>query len=314
MSSFTAAGTAYANLGVNMIPFYIYYSMFGFQRIGDQIWALADSRCKGFLLGATYGRTTLNGEGLQHEDGHSHLAATTVPNCIAYDPAYAYEVAVIVQDGLRRMYGNDESIFYYITLYNENYPMPAMPEGAAEGILKGAYRLQSREVPKSAGRVQLLGSGSILQQALRAQELLADKFGIASDVWSVTSYKELRREALEVERWNLLHPDQPAKTSYLLESLGKTTDPIIAVSDNMRLVPEQIAKWFPERFCALGTDGFGRSESREALRKHFEIDAEHVAFAALSTLHRQGRLDIQVVQQAVKTLNIDTEQPDPVQA
>lgn len=314
ISSFVAAGTAYANLGVNMIPFYIYYSMFGFQRVGDQIWLAGDSRCKGFLLGATAGRTTLNGEGLQHEDGHSQLLATTVPNVVAYDPAFAYEVAIIIQDGLRRMYGENESILYYITLYNEDYKMPAMPQGVEEGILKGMYKYQSREVEGSQSRVQLLGSGPSILAALKAQDLLAQHFGVASDVWSVTSYKELRREALEVERWNLLHPDQAPKTCYVQQMLGETQGPIVAVSEYMHLVPEQIAKWLPRRITTLGTDGFGRSESREALRKHFEVDAEHVAFAAISTLVRDGKLDKNVVAQAVKTLNIDTEQRDPVSA
>lgn len=314
MSSFVCAGTAYANLGVNMIPFYIYYSMFGFQRVGDFIWAAADSRCKGFLLGATAGRTTLNGEGLQHEDGHSQLVATTVPNCVAYDPAFAYEVAVIVHDGLRRMYVNNESIFYYITLYNEDHPMPAMPEGCTEGILKGLYKFRSRDVEKSKERPQLLGSGPIIREALRAQEILSDKFGIASDVWNVTSYKELRREALEDERWNLLHPQEKPKTCYVQQMLGDVKGPIITVSDNMRLVPEQIAKWLPSRIVSLGTDGFGRSESREALRRHFEIDAEHVAFATLSTLAREGKLDKKVLAKAVKQLNIDPEKIDPVSA
>lgn len=314
MSSFIAAGTAYANLGVPMIPFYIYYSMFGFQRVGDFIWCAADSRCKGFLLGGTAGRTTLNGEGLQHEDGHSHLIATSVPNCLAYDPAYAYEVAVIVQDGLRRMYGEGESIFYYLTLYNEDHAMPAMPEGAQEGILKGMYRVSSKKVAKAKNRVQLFGSGPILLQALKAQEILADDYGISSDVWSVTSYKELRREALEVERWNLLHPTEKPKTCYIQEVLADCEGPFISVSDNMRLVAEQIAPWVPGKFVALGTDGFGRSETREALRNHYEIDAAHVAFATISTLVREDKLDKKVAQKAAKALQIDTEKVHPVRA
>ncbi|MSR57582.1 MAG: pyruvate dehydrogenase (acetyl-transferring), homodimeric type [Planctomycetaceae bacterium] len=314
MSSFVAAGTAYANLGVSMVPFYIYYSMFGFQRVGDLIWLAADSRCKGFLLGGTAGRTTLNGEGLQHEDGHSHLLAATVPNCYAYDPAYAYEVAVIIQDGLRRMYVEDESIFYYLTVYNEDYPMPALPEGAVEGILKGMYRVASRDVAKSKARAQLLGSGPILNDVLQAQQILADDYGIASDAWSVTSYKELRREALEVERWNLLHPTEKPRTCYVQEALAGAEGPFIAASDYMHLVPEQIAKWVPGRLVTLGTDGFGRSETRAALRRHFEIDAAHIAFATLSTLARDGAIDKKTILKAAKALNIDSEKINPVRA
>jgi pyruvate dehydrogenase E1 component len=314
MSSFIAAGTAYANLGVSMIPFYIYYSMFGFQRIGDFIWCAADSRCKGFMLGGTAGRTTLNGEGLQHEDGHSHVLATTVPNVVAYDPAYAYETAVIVQDGLRRMYVDNESIFYYLTLYNEDYAMPAMPTGAAAGILKGMYKVSSRDVSRAKVRAQLLGSGPILRQVLAAQEILADKYKIASDAWSVTSYKELRREALEVERWNLLHPTQKPRTCYVEEMLGESDGPFVAASDYMHLVPEQIARWVPGRLVTLGTDGFGRSDTREGLRRHFEIDAAHIAFATLSTLARDGKISKQTIQKATKSLDIDSEQVNPVQA
>lgn len=314
MSSYVAAGTAYANLGVNMIPFYIYYSMFGFQRVGDLIWAAADSRCKGFLLGATAGRTTLNGEGLQHQDGHSHLAAATVPNCVAYDPAYAYEVAVILQDGMRRMYADGESIFYYITLYNEDYPMPPLPDGAADGILRGMYRVSGRNVEQTGPRPQLLGSGPLLREALRAQDILADNYGLASDVWSVTSYKELRREGLEVDRWNLLHPHETPRSCYVQQLLGENQGPIVAVSDHIRLVPEQIARWLPSRLVTLGTDGFGRSDSREALRRHFEIDAEHVVYATLCTLYQTGNLDERILKQAAESLGIDPEQPDPVRA
>jgi pyruvate dehydrogenase E1 component len=310
IASFLAAGTAHANVGLPMIPFYIYYSMFGFQRVGDQIWALADSRCRGFLLGATAGRTTLNGEGLQHEDGHSHLAASAVPTCMAYDPAYAYELAVIVQDGLRRMYGEGEDCFYYITVYNENIVMPAMPAGAEAGILKGMYKLSSKEAGAKAPRVRLLGSGTILQYAQAAQEQLAE-FGVSSDVYSVTSYKELRKDAQGAERWNLLHPESAPKTSYVQEVLGGSEDPIVAVSDNVRGVQEQIAKFFPTRFVALGTDGFGRSESRADLRKHFEIDATYVTFAALSKLFREGKVTAKVLKQAREKLGIDSEKVDP---
>jgi pyruvate dehydrogenase E1 component len=314
MSSFIAAGSAYANLGVNMIPFYIYYSMFGFQRIGDFIWCAGDSRCKGFLLGGTAGRTTLNGEGLQHEDGHSHVLATTVPNVVAYDPAYAYEIAVIIQDGLRRMYVENEPVFYYLTVYNEDYAMPAMPAGAADGILQGMHKVSSRDVAKSNIRAQLLGSGPILRQVLAAQEILADEYKIASDVWSVTSYKELRREALQVERWNLLHPAEKPRMGYVEKMLAGCAGPFVAASDYMRLVPEQIAKWVPGRLVTLGTDGFGRSDGREELRRHFEVDAPHIVFATLSTLARQGEIDKKTVQKAVKSLGIDTEKIDPVRA
>jgi len=313
VSSFIAAGTAYANLGINMVPMYIYYSMFGFQRIGDFIWAAADSRCKGFLIGGTAGRTTLNGEGLQHQDGHSHLLAATVPNLLAFDPAFGYELAVIIQDGLRRMYANGESILYYITTYNEDWDQSAMPEGVTDGILKGMYKYSSREVGNAKHRVQLLGSGPAMRAALKAAELL-EQFGVASDVWSVTSYKELRREALEVERWNLLHPEEPAKTCYIQQMLGHSDGPIVAVSDYMHLVNEQIAKWLPCRLTSLGTDGFGRSESREALRKHFEVDAAHTAFATISALVRDGKLDKSVAIKAREVLGIDSEQPDPVRA
>lgn len=314
MSSFIAAGTAYANLGVNMIPFYIYYSMFGFQRIGDFAWCAGDSRCKGFMLGGTAGRTTLNGEGLQHEDGHSHLLAATIPNLVTYDPAYAYETAVIVHDGLRRMYVENESVFYYLTLYNEDYPMPAMPEGAEDGILRGMYPVSSRDVPRAKHRAQLLGSGPILRQVLEAQQILADDYKIASDVWSVTSYKELRREALEVERWNLLHPTEKPRTCYVEDSLADAKGPFIAASDNMHLVAEQIAKWVPGRLVTLGTDGFGRSDSREELRRHFEVDAPHIVFATLSTLHRDGKLPKATITKAAKALKIDTEAINPVKA
>ncbi len=314
MSSFIAAGTAYANLGVSMIPFYIYYSMFGFQRVGDFIWCAADSRCKGFMLGGTAGRTTLNGEGLQHEDGHSHILAATVPNVLAYDPAYAYETAVIVQDGLRRMFVENESIFYYLTLYNEDYAMPAMPAGAAEGILKGMYQVSSRDVSKAKARAQLLGSGPILRQVLAAQDILADEYKIASDVWSITSYKELRREALEVERWNLLHPTHHPRTCYVEDMLSGCEGPFVAASDYMHLVPEQIAKWVPGRLVTLGTDGFGRSDTREELRRHFEIDAAHIAFATLSTLAREGKIDKKTIQKAAKSLDIDAEKINPVRA
>jgi len=314
MGSFIAAGTAYANLGTPMIPIYVYYSMFGFQRIGDLVWAAADSRCKGFLMGGTAGRTTLNGEGLQHEDGHSHLIASTVPTCVAYDPAFGYEVAVLVHDGLRRMYQNDEQIFYYMTFYNENYDMPAMPKGVEEGIRRGMYKFRSKTVRNSPSRPQLLGSGSIMRHALLAQEILADKFGISSDVWSVTSYNELRREALEVERWNLLHPTEEEKTCYVRKQLAKVESPVIAASDYMRIVAEQIAPWVPTTYVTLGTDGFGRSDTRPALRRHFEVDANHIAFSTLSTLYREGTVKKKTITDAIRILEIDPEKLSPFMA
>ena len=314
MAEFTAAGTAYANYGVDMIPFYIYYSMFGFQRVGDLIWAFADSRGKGFLLGATAGRTTLNGEGLQHQDGHSLLLASTVPNLCSYDPAYAYETAVIVRDGIRRMYENREDLFYYLTVYNENYEQPAMPEGAEEGILKGIYLFRKSEMAKPKARVQLLGSGPMMNEAIKAAGILGEKYGIAADVWSATSYNELRREALKVERWNRLHPTEPEKKPYVQELLGGTEGPIIASSDFMKVVHDQIAPWLPGRFVSLGTDGFGRSENRTYLRKHFEIDAAAIVVAALSKLARDGKFDAKKAAKAIAELEVDPEKADPATA
>ncbi|HJX27832.1 MAG TPA: pyruvate dehydrogenase (acetyl-transferring), homodimeric type, partial [Thermoanaerobaculia bacterium] len=312
MASFIAAGTSYATHGIDMIPFFIFYSMFGFQRVGDLIWAGSDMRMRGFLLGATAGRTTLNGEGLQHEDGHSHILATVVPNALTYDPAYHYEIAVIIRDGLERMYEKREDIFYYITLYNENYPMPPKPEGADEGILKGLYKL--REAPEGQGegnrdrpRVHLFGSGPILNEALRAQQILAERYGVAATVWSATSYKQLRHDAMETERWNMLHPDQEPRQSYLESLFAGDDAPIVAVSDYMKLFADQIARWLPGRFFPLGTDGFGRSETREALRRFFEIDAESVTVAALYQLGRQGRIDRSIARRALDELGIDPE-------
>jgi pyruvate dehydrogenase E1 component len=310
MAEFTAAGTAYANYGVDAIPFFIYYSMFGFQRVGDLIWAFADARGKGFLMGGTAGRTTLNGEGLQHQDGHSLLLASTVPTLAAYDPCYAYEIAVIVRDGIRRMYENREDLFYYITLYNETYPQAAMPEGSEEGILKGIYLFKKADAPKAKTRVQLLGSGPILTEALKAQQILAEKYNVAADLWSVTSYNELRREALKIDRWNRLHPAEPAKIPYIQQVLGGTEGPIIAASDYMKAVQDQIAPWLAGRFLALGTDGFGRSENREYLRRHFEVNAVSIAGAALSKLARDGKFDPKKAAKALGELGIDTEKID----
>ena len=276
MCSFTAAGTAYSTHGVDMIPFFIFYSMFGFQRIGDLIWAFGDLRGRGFLLGATSGRTTLNGEGLQHQDGHSHILAATVPNVLTYDPAFASEIAVILRDGIKRMYKDREDIFYYITLHNENYEMPALAEGMEEGILKGLYKFKSGPARKKL-RANILGSGAIMNEALKAQKILLEEFDVSADVWSATSYKSLRTDALTIERWNLLHPEKKPKTPYVSKLLSKEKGPFIAVSDYMKLVPDQIAPWVPGGLRSLGTDGFGRSDSREALRRHFEIEAETIA-------------------------------------
>jgi pyruvate dehydrogenase E1 component len=295
---------------VPMIPFFTYYSMFGFQRIGDLIWAFADSRGKGFLMGGTGGRTTLAGEGLQHQDGHSLVLSSTVPTCHSYDPAYAYEIAVIVQDGIRRMYQEMEDRFYYLMIYNENYAQPAMPEGAAEGILRGIYRFKPAESGKA--KVQLFGSGPIVNEALRAQKILAEKYQVPSDVWSVTSYNELRRDALEVERWNRLHPAEPERKPYLLDALKGVEGPIVASSDYMKVAADQIAPWLPGRLTALGTDGFGRSENREHLRKHFENGAEAIAAAALSRLARDGKFDKKRAQAAIAELGLNPESPDPV--
>jgi pyruvate dehydrogenase E1 component len=310
MASFTAAGTAYATYGVPMIPFFTYYSMFGFQRIGDLIWAFADSRGKGFLMGGTGGRTTLAGEGLQHQDGHSLVLASTVPTCHSYDPAYAYEIAVIIQDGIRRMYQQMEDRFYYLMLYNENYAQPHMPEGVAEGILRGMYRYNAAE--DGNAQVQLFGSGPILNEALRAQRILADSYQVRADVWSITSYNELRRDALEVERWNRLHPTEPERKPYLLETLQGVEGPIVASTDYMKVVADQIAPWLPGRLVTLGTDGFGRSDNREHLRKHFENGAEAIAAAALARLARDGKFDKQRAQAAILELGLDPESADPV--
>jgi pyruvate dehydrogenase E1 component len=311
MASFTAAGTAYANLGVPAIPFFIYYSMFGFQRIGDLIWAFGDSRGKGFLVGGTAGRTTLLGEGLQHDDGHSQVLSSVVPTCKSYDPAYAYEIAVIVQDGIRRMYENNEDHFYYLTVCNENYVQPPMPEGEhiREGILRGLYPYKRSE--RGPAQVTLFGSGPIFNEALKAQQILAGKYGIGADVWSVTSYTELRRNALITDRWNRLHPNEPARKPYLLQALGDIDMPIVAATDYMKIVADQISPWLPGRLTALGTDGFGRSENREHLRKFFEVDAASIAAAALSRLAAWRRFDMQKAAQAIGELGINPDTLDP---
>ena len=312
MASFTAAGTAYVNYRVPSIPFYMYYSMFGFQRIGDMAWAFADSRGKGFLMGGTAGRTTMLGEGLQHQDGHSVVLASTIPTCVTYDPAFVYELAVVIQDGIRRMYEKGEDVFYYITMYNEDYAMPAMPEGSAAGILRGMYKLK----PAAGGEAvaQLFGSGPILNEVLRAQEILASKYGVQTDVWSVTSYTELRRDALAVERWNRLHPADKERVPYLVTALGEAKGPIIAASDYMKSVPDVLAQWLPSRLVSLGTDGFGRSDNREHLRRHFEVNAESIVGATLSKLARDGKFKPKAAQKAMIELGLDTEAADPARA
>jgi pyruvate dehydrogenase E1 component len=312
MSSFIAAGTAYANYGVNTIPFFIFYSMFGFQRVGDLIWAAGDSRARGFLLGGTSGRTTLAGEGLQHQDGQSHVLAWGVPNLKSYDPAFAYEIAVIVQDGIRRMYVEGESLFYYLTVMNEQYEMPAMPEGAREGILKGMYRCRpAGTAPGVRARAQLLGSGAILNEVLAAQTLLAERYGVAADVWSVTSYAELSREGHAVDRWNMLHPAEPPRMAYVGTCLNDAPGPIVAASDYLKVLPDAISRWAPRPITSLGTDGFGRSEDRRALRSFFEVDARYVTLATLAALARDGAIDAGVPAQAIKDLEIDPEKADP---
>jgi pyruvate dehydrogenase E1 component len=310
MSSFIAAGTSYSNLGLPMIPFYIFYSMFGFQRVGDLIWAAADSRAKGFLLGGTAGRTTLNGEGLQHQDGHSHILASAVPTLLTYDPAFAFEVAVIIRDGLRRMYQKGEEVFYYLTLYNENYTMPAMPEGSEEGILKGLYKF--REGKQTAKhKAHIFGSGTILREALRAQEILAEKYDVSADVWSATSYKLLRGETLQAKRWNMLHPTAAPKKSYLEKILENERGVFVAVSDYMKIVPDQIAPWVPGGLLSLGTDGFGRSDTRPRLRRYFGIDAEMTALGVLYALAEKGDLPREAVERAIRDLGVEPDKAPP---
>jgi pyruvate dehydrogenase E1 component len=335
MASFISAATSYATHGVPMVPFYIYYSMFGPQRVGDLFWLAGDIRAKGFLLGATSGRTTLNGEGLQHQDGHSLLHAGTVPTLLAYDSAFAYEIAVIVADGLRRMYAEGEDIFYYLTLYNENYAMPPMSAGVEDGILKGLYKFKpgpeipvaqtSRSVsvsgtPRSSGgrkagseglKAHIFGSGTIINSALKAQEILADRYGISTDVWSATSYKLLRTDALRCQRWNMLHPTAAPKKSYVETLVAKEQGVFVAVSDYMRLVPDQIAPWVPGGLMTLGTDGFGRSDTRARLRRFFEVDAESTVIATLYALAEKGQVEREVVAKAIKDLSVNPEKIQP---
>ena len=308
--SWLAAGTSYSNHNEQMVPFYIYYSMFGFQRIGDFIWAGGDLQSRGFLIGGTAGRTTLAGEGLQHQDGHSLVSASTVPNCVSYDPTYAYELAVIVQDGLRRMIGEQEDVFYYITTMNENYVHPPMPKGVEDGILRGMYLLQVGGQGKI--RAQLMGSGTILREVIGAADILMKDFGIPSDVWSVTSFNELRRDALETERWNQLHPDAEPRKCYVEQTLADRPGPYVAATDYMKIVSDQIERWVPGHFVSLGTDGYGRSDDRASLRKHFEVDKRYIAVTALKALADDGVLDQKTVAEAIQKFGIDPDRPDPV--
>jgi pyruvate dehydrogenase E1 component len=313
MCSFIAAGTAYANHGINTIPFFIYYSMFGFQRIGDLIWAAADMRTRGFLVGGTAGRTTLAGEGLQHQDGHSHVLALPVPNLLAYDPAFAYEIAIIIQDGIKRMYVDQESIFYYLTVTNEPLPMPEMPQGAEvrEGILKGLYRFKASGKKDAKLRAQLFGSGTIMFEVLKAQEILEQKYGVAADVWSVTSYKRLYSDGNDCERWNMLHPGETPRVPFVTQCLKDAPGVFVAASDYMKVLPESIAQWVPRPLSALGTDGFGRSEGRPSLRDFFEVDAKHIVLATLNALARAKQINPEILQKAIKDLGINPEKPNP---
>jgi len=312
LCSWIAAGTAYANHGINMVPFYVFYSMFGFQRVGDFIWAAGDSQARGFLIGATAGRTTLAGEGLQHQDGHSQLVASTVPNCVSYDPTFAYEVAVIIQDGMRRMYVEQEKVFYYIACMNENYPQPALPRGTEAGILKGMYQLQVGGRGKV--RATLLGSGTILRECLAAAKMLEIDYGVPADVYSVTSFNELRREAIDCERWNTLHPTETARVPYVRQCLKERDAPVIAATDYVRNVPDQIRQWIGARYITLGTDGYGRSDSRAALRRHFEVDRNYIALTALKALSDEGKIDRATVTKAMQALGIDPTKPNPLTA
>jgi len=311
MSSFIAAGTAYATHGVNTIPFFIYYSMFGFQRIGDLVWAAADSRARGFMLGGTAGRTTLAGEGLQHQDGNSHLFAMAYPNCLAYDPAFAYEIAVIIEDGIRRMYVDRESVFYYMTVMNEQYAMPVMPEGSREGILRGLYRFRATSTPDAPLRAQLFGSGAILPEVIKAQDVLEEQYHVGADVWSVTSYGELYRDGHACERWNMLHPDGTPRVPYVTQCLKDAPGVLVAASDYVKALPDSIDRWLPRPLTALGTDGFGRSENRASLRDFFEVDCRYVVVAALAALARDGKISRSIVEQAIKTHGINPDKSNP---
>jgi pyruvate dehydrogenase E1 component len=309
--SWMAAGTSYSSNKLAMIPFYIYYSMFGFQRVGDLAWAAGDMQARGFLLGGTAGRTTLAGEGLQHQDGHSHILASTIPNCVAYDPTFAYELAVIIQNGLYRMYAKMENVFYYITVMNENYVHPDMPKGVEEGIIKGMYLLKE-DKKKAKTHVQLMGSGTILREVIKAAEMLKEDYGVTSDVWSVTSFNELRKDGLSVERYNTMHPQKEEKESYVASLLKGRQGPVIAATDYMRIYPEQIRPFVTNRFVTLGTDGYGRSDTREQLRHFFEVDAKFIVLAALNSLVAEGVLDKLKVVDAMQRYKINPDKLDPV--
>jgi pyruvate dehydrogenase E1 component len=313
LSSFIAAGTAYATYGINMIPFFIFYSMFGFQRVADLIWAGADSRTRGFLLGATAGRTTLAGEGLQHQDGHTHVFSLSVPNCVSYDPAFAYELAVIIEDGIRRMYKNQESVFYYLTVMNEQYEMPPMPQGSRTGILKGMYRFREAANGKAKAKAQLLGSGAILNEVIAAQKLL-ENYHVAADVWSVTSYQELYRDAHAADRWNMLHPTETPRASYVSQCLKDAPGVIVAASDYLKVLPDSLDRWMPRRVRSLGTDGFGRSDDRAGLREFFEVDARFITVATLAELAQEGQIDRAVVAQAIKDFGINPDKAEPAKS
>jgi pyruvate dehydrogenase E1 component len=313
MSSWIAAATSYSTSDTPMIPFYIYYSMFGFQRVGDLAWAAGDSRARGFLLGATAGRTTLNGEGLQHEDGHSHVFSSVIPNCVSYDPTFGYELAVIIQDGLRRMYAEQEDVFYYVTLMNENYEHPPMPDGVEDGIRRGMYLFSTGDAPAGkAPRVQLLGSGTILREVIAAADLLAADFGVAADVWSVPSFTELRRDGLAAERWNMLHPTKPLRRSFVEACLAERAGPVVAATDYVRAFPDQIRAFVPRRYRVLGTDGFGRSDYRRRLRSFFEVDRHWVALAALDALAADGAVPRTLPAEAITRYGINPDKPNPV--
>jgi pyruvate dehydrogenase E1 component len=310
LSEFIAAGTSPANHGINTIPFFVYYSMFGLQRVGDLVWAAGDQRTKGFLCGGTAGRTTLAGEGLQHQDGHSHVLAYPVPNLLAYDPAFAYEIAIIVQEGIRRMYVEQEDIFYYITVMNETWVQPSMPEGVREGILKGMYRFRSSEKKGAKLRAQLFGSGAIMLEVIKAADILEEKYKVAADVWSVTSYKQLYKDGNACEHWNVLHPGAKEHESWVASQLKDTEGVLVAASDYMKVLPESISQWMPRPLIALGTDGYGRSESRAQLRDFFEVDAKHIVLAALTGLLRDGKIKAAEVKKAIADLGINTERAD----
>jgi len=315
MSSWIAAATSYSTSNVTMVPFYIYYSMFGFQRVMDLAWAAGDMRARGFLVGGTAGRTTLNGEGLQHEDGHSHVLSATIPNCVSYDPTFSYEVAVIVQHGLMRMVEKQEDVFFYLTVMNENYEHPPMPAGAEDGIIKGMYLFRAADPAAKGHKVQLMGSGTILREVIAAADLLRDDFGISADIWSVTSFTELAREAAAVERWNLLNPEEPARVSYVSRMVASRGDgPVIASTDYIRAFSEQIRPFVPARYRTLGTDGFGRSDYRRSLRRHFEVDRHFVAVAALKSLAEENKVPSAKVTEAIRKYGIDPLKPNPATA